>query len=140
VPLAVVGALLSLFFLKQGLNIYSQIGLIMLIGLVTKNAILIVEYGNQRRNGGESAREAIIQAAAIRLRPILMTSFTTIFGILPIALGLGAGGESRRPLGITVVSGLLFSTFLTLVLVPLVYDLLSRFTRAHVEEDGTGPA
>ncbi|MBK7701953.1 MAG: efflux RND transporter permease subunit [bacterium] len=140
VPLAVVGALLSLFFLKQGLNIYSQIGLIMLIGLVTKNAILIVEYGNQRRDGGESAREAIVQAAAIRLRPILMTSFSTIFGILPIALGLGAGGESRRPLGVTVVSGMLFSTFLTLVLVPVVYDLLSRFTRAHVEEDGTGPA
>ena len=140
VPLAVVGALLSLFALKQGLNIYSQIGLIMLIGLVTKNAILIVEYGNQRRDGGESAREAIVQAAAIRLRPILMTSFSTIFGILPIALGLGAGGESRRPLGVTVVSGMLFSTFLTLVLVPVVYDLLSRFTRAHVEEDGPGPA
>ncbi|MBK9304118.1 MAG: efflux RND transporter permease subunit [bacterium] len=138
VPLAVVGALLSLFFLKQGLNIYSQIGLIMLIGLVTKNAILIVEYGNQRRDGGESAREAIVQAAAIRLRPILMTSFSTIFGILPIALGLGAGGESRRPLGVTVVSGMLFSTFLTLVLVPVVYDLLSRFTRAHVEPQEPG--
>ncbi len=138
VPLAVVGALLALFALGQGLNIYSQIGLIMLIGLVTKNAILIVEYGNQRRNGGESAREAIVQAAAIRLRPILMTSFTTIFGILPIAMGLGAGGESRQPLGITVVSGMLFSTFLTLVLVPVVYDLLSRFTHAQVEGDEPG--
>ncbi len=131
VPLAVVGALISLFVLQQSLNIYSQIGLIMLIGLVTKNAILIVEYGNQRRAAGEPVREAIVQAAAIRLRPILMTSLSTVFGILPIALGLGAGGESRRPLGVAVVGGLLFSTFLTLVVVPVVYDILARRTGAR---------
>lgn len=131
VPLAVVGALLSLFALQQSLNIYSQIGLIMLIGLVTKNAILIVEYGNQRRARGEPVREAIANAAAIRLRPILMTSFSTIFGILPIASGLGAGGEARMPLGVAVVGGMLFSTFLTLVVVPVVYTLLARFTPAH---------
>ncbi len=126
VPLAVFGALLTLFIFGQSLNIYSQIGLIMLVGLVTKNAILIVEFGNQLREQGNSIMEAIIQAATIRLRPILMTSFATIFGILPIAIGLGAGAESRRPLGLAVVGGMLFSTFLTLVVVPVVYTLLSR--------------
>ncbi len=135
VPLAVVGAIISLFVLKQSLNIYSQIGLIMLIGLVTKNAILIVEYGNQRRAAGEGVRDAIVQAAAIRLRPILMTSFSTIFGILPIAMGLGAGGEARMPLGVSVVGGMLFSTFLTLVVVPVVYTLFSRWAGAHVERE-----
>jgi multidrug efflux pump len=134
VPLAVFGALLTLFLFKQSLNIYSQIGLIMLIGLVTKNAILIVEFANQLRARGESVSEAIIRAATIRLRPILMTSFATIFGVLPIAIGLGAGAESRRPLGLAVVGGLFFSTFLTLVVVPVVYTLLARFTRERVHE------
>lgn len=130
VPLAVFGALLTLFIFGQSLNIYSQIGLIMLIGLVTKNAILIVEFANQLRSRGASAIDAVIEAATIRLRPILMTSFATIFGILPIAIGLGAGAESRRPLGLAVVGGLFFSTMLTLVIVPVVYTLLARFTRA----------
>jgi multidrug efflux pump len=128
VPLAVFGALLALLIFGQSLNIYSQIGLIMLIGLVTKNAILIVEFSNQLRARGETVVEAVVQAATIRLRPILMTSFATIFGVLPIAIGLGAGAESRRPLGLAVVGGLFFSTFLTLVLVPVVYTLLARFT------------
>jgi len=128
VPLAVFGALLTLLIFGQSLNIYSQIGLIMLIGLVTKNAILIVEFANQRRADGFNLTEAIIEAATIRLRPILMTSFATIFGILPIAIGLGAGAESRQPLGLVVVGGMLFSTFLTLVVVPVVYTLLTRFT------------
>ena len=128
VPLAVFGALLTLFIFKQSLNIYSQIGLIMLIGLVTKNSILIVEFANQLRGRGEAVMEAVIQAATIRLRPILMTSFATVFGVLPIAIGLGAGAESRRPLGLAVVGGLFFSTFLTLVIVPVVYTLLARFT------------
>ncbi len=134
VPLAVFGALLTLFLFKQTLNIYSQIGLIMLIGLVTKNAILIVEFANQLRGRGQPITEAIVQAATIRLRPILMTSFATIFGILPIAIGFGAGAESRRPLGLAVVGGLFFSTFLTLVLVPVVYTLLARFTGVTVRE------
>jgi multidrug efflux pump subunit AcrB len=136
VPLAVVGALLSLYVFKQSLNIYSQIGLIMLIGLVTKNSILIVEYANQLREKGNEVFDAVVEAARIRLRPILMTSFATIFGVLPIAIGLGAGAESRRPLGIAVVGGLVFSTFLTLVLVPVVYTLLSRFTekKVHAED------
>ncbi|MEJ2053828.1 MAG: efflux RND transporter permease subunit, partial [Calditrichaceae bacterium] len=129
VPLAVFGALLSLYVLRESLNIYSQIGLIMLIGLVTKNSILIVEYSNQLRAAGRTIYDGVIEAAKIRLRPILMTSFATIFGVLPIAIGLGAGAESRRPLGIAVVGGMLFSTFLTLVLVPVVYSLLARYTK-----------
>jgi len=93
---------------------------------VTKNAILIVEYANQlRRREGLEVREAVARAARIRLRPILMTSFATIFGTLPIALGIGAGAESRKPLGVAIVGGMLFSTLLTLVVVPVVYTYLS---------------
>ena len=136
VPLAVFGALFTLFIFGQSLNIYSQIGLIMLIGLVTKNAILIVEFSNQLRRQGKSAIDAVIEAATIRLRPILMTSFATIFGVLPIAIGFGAGAESRRPLGLAVVGGLFFSTFLTLVLVPVLYTILSRFVKEGKSEHG----
>jgi len=128
VPLAIFGALLTLFIFGQSLNIYSQIGLIMLIGLVTKNSILIVEFANQQRAQGIPFIEAVVNSSIIRLRPILMTSFATIFGILPIAIGLGAGAESRRPLGLAVVGGMFFSTFLTLLIVPVVYTLLARFT------------
>jgi len=126
VPLAVAGALASLWLMRMSINIYSQIGLIMLIGLVTKNAILIVEYANQRIARGLDVTEAVVGAATIRLRPILMTTLSTVFGVLPIALGLGAGSESRKPLGVAVVGGMLFSTLLTLVLVPVVYSLLAR--------------
>jgi multidrug efflux pump len=136
VPLAVFGALLTLFLFGQSLNIYSQIGLIMLIGLVTKNSILIVEFSNQLRDRGVLLKEAVMQAATLRLRPILMTSFSTIFGILPIAIGLGAGGEARRPLGLAVVGGMLFSTFMTLLIVPLVYMLLARFTEKGDDSEG----
>jgi multidrug efflux pump subunit AcrB len=128
VPLAVLGALFTLYLFGESLNIYSQIGLIMLIGLVTKNGILIVEFANQQRVQGLSIIDAVIEAATIRLRPILMTSFATIFGILPIAIGLGAGAESRRPLGLVIVGGMLFSTFLTLVIIPVVYSFLAKFT------------
>jgi multidrug efflux pump len=143
VPLAVFGALVSLYIFDQTLNIFSRIGLIMLIGLVTKNAILIVEFANQLRTRGRDIVEAVIESAKIRLRPILMTSFSTVFGILPIAIGFGAGAESRRPLGIVVVGGVLFSTFLTLLLVPVVYSLLARFTKAKrvgEDEDTATPA
>jgi multidrug efflux pump len=132
VPLAVAGALLALFAFGQTINIYSQIGLIMLIGLVAKNAILIVEFANQLQERGQRLFEAVAEAATIRLRPILMTSFSTVFGILPIAIGLGAGAEARRPLGIAVVGGVLLSTFLTLIVVPVVYTLLARFTKVQV--------
>ncbi len=131
VPLAVAGALAALFAFGQTMNIYSQIGLIMLIGLVTKNAILIVEFANQLRERGQRLFDAVAEASTIRLRPILMTSFSTVFGILPIAIGLGAGAEARRPLGIAVVGGVLLSTFLTLVVVPVVYTLLARFTKVE---------
>jgi multidrug efflux pump len=133
VPLAVFGALATLFLFRESLNIYSQIGLIMLIGLVTKNSILIVEFSNQLRAQGRDLVNAVIEASTIRLRPILMTSFSTIFGVLPIAIGIGAGAESRRPLGLAVVGGMLFSTFLTLVLVPVLYTVLARFTRLSKE-------
>ena len=136
VPLALVGALVSLFIFGQSLNIYSQIGLVMLIGLVTKNSILIVEFANQLRGRGMMLFDAVMQASRTRLRPILMTSLTIIFGVLPIAIGLGAGGEARRPLGIAVVGGLMFSTFLTLLLVPVVYTLLARFTKQEAASQG----
>lgn len=128
VPLALLGALLSLWYFNQSLNIFSQIGIIMLIGLVTKNGILIVEFANQRKVSGISKDEAVISAAASRLRPILMTSLSTVLGTLPIALALGAGSESRVSMGIAVVGGLILSTFLTLFIVPAIYSFFSRKT------------
>ena len=128
VPLAIVGALLSLWYFNQTSNIFSQIGIIMLIGLVTKNGILIVEFANQRKAAGLEKTEAVISAAISRLRPILMTSLSTVLGILPIALALGAGSESRVSMGIAVIGGLIFSTFLTLFVVPAMYSYLSRKT------------
>jgi multidrug efflux pump len=128
VPLALAGALISIWYFDQTLNIFSQIGIIMLIGLVTKNGILIVEFANQRKAAGLERTEAVISAAISRLRPILMTSLSTVLGILPIALALGAGSESRVSMGIAVVGGLIFSTFLTLFVVPAMYSYLSRKT------------
>jgi multidrug efflux pump len=111
---------------SMNLNLYSLIGLVLLVGLVTKNSILLVEFANQKKAEGLSAEEAMRLAGAIRLRPILMTALSTTIGILPIALGLGAGAESRRPLGVAVVGGMLSSTFLTLYLVPVFYVTLDR--------------
>lgn len=139
VPLAVLGALLTLFGLGMSLNIYSQIGLIMLIGLVAKTSILIVEYANQRRARGRPLEDAVVEASRIRLRPILMTTFATICGVLPIALGLGAGAESRMPLGVAVVGGLVFSTFLTLFVVPVFYSVLARFQRVKEKAPAAEP-
>jgi multidrug efflux pump subunit AcrB len=125
VPLALAGALLSLWIFDATLNIFSEIGMIMLIGLVTKNGILIVEFANQKRKDGLAIREAVFEASAARLRPILMTSLATILGALPIALALGAGSQSRVPLGIVVVGGLLFSLVLTLLVIPSIYTYIA---------------
>ncbi len=125
VPFAISGALLSLFLFGMTLNVFSEIGMIMLIGIVTKNGILIVEFANQKRKLGLSKSDAAFEAAAARLRPILMTSLATIFGALPIALALGAGAQSRVPMGIVIVGGLLFALTLTLFVVPVMYILIS---------------
>ncbi|HQI40648.1 MAG TPA: efflux RND transporter permease subunit [Ignavibacteriaceae bacterium] len=128
VPLALLGALFSLWYFNQTLNIFSEIGIIMLIGLVTKNGILIVEFANQRKATGLTKNEAVISAATARLRPILMTSLSTVLGILPIALAIGAGSESRVSMGIAVIGGLILSTFLTLFIIPAIYSFFSRKT------------
>jgi multidrug efflux pump len=125
VPLAIFGALLTLWAFDFTLNIFSQIGIIMLIGLVTKNGILIVEFANQRKASGMDVKEAIYGAAVARFRPILMTSLSTILGILPIALALGAGAESRVPMGAAVIGGLAFATILTLFIIPAIYTYLT---------------
>lgn len=125
VPLAIAGAVLCLWIFGHTLNIFSQIGMIMLIGLVTKNGILIVEFANKKQKEGLSKRQAVIEAATQRLRPILMTSLATALGALPIALSLGAAATSRIPLGIVVVGGILFSLILSLFVIPAVYTYLS---------------
>ena len=125
VPLALIGALLTMAVTGQTLNIFSQIGLIMLIGMVAKNGILIVEFANQRQKAGLSIMDAVREASVSRFRPILMTSLTTILGIMPLALATGAGAETRVSMGVTVVGGLFFATFLTLFVVPAVYSYLA---------------
>ena len=126
VPLAIAGAVYSLGLAGLSLNIYSQIGLIILIGLVTKNAILIVEFANQLRSRGMEVRQAIVEAASLRFRPIIMTTAATILGALPLALATGAGAAGRRHIGLVLVGGLVISTLLSLFLVPTVYRLLAR--------------
>ncbi len=143
VPLAIAGTLFSLWYFNQTLNIFSEIGIIMLIGLVTKNGILIVEFANQRKATGIDKNEAVQRAAISRFRPILMTSSAMVLGILPIALSLGSSSESRQSLGIAVVGGLIFATFLTLYMIPAIYSFLSRnpkldvidYTQMTVEAD-----
>jgi multidrug efflux pump len=126
VPMAFAGSFLSLWMFDQTWNIFSQIGTIMLIGLVTKNGILIVEFANQKREAGEEKITAVIDAAASRLRPILMTTLATALGALPIALALGSGAQSRVPLGIVIIGGLMFSLILTLFVIPAMYSFMSR--------------
>jgi multidrug efflux pump len=126
VPLALAGAVFSLWFFDQTLNIFSQIGIIMLIGLVTKNGILIVEFANKLREDGLEKLEAVRKASRMRLRPIIMTTLATVLGAMPIALALGAAGESRKGMGIVVMGGLLFSLVLTLYVIPAMYLILSR--------------
>jgi multidrug efflux pump len=136
VPMAITGALLSLWFTGQSINVFSEIGIIMLIGLITKNGILIVEFANQRKEEGMSVRHAVLSAAVSRFRPILMTTLAMIFGTLPIALSLGTSSGSRTSLGIVVVGGLVFAGVLTLFVIPAVYSYLSR-PYARKEHDVT---
>jgi multidrug efflux pump subunit AcrB len=133
-PIAVLGALISLWYFNQTLNIFSQIGIIMLIGLVTKNGILIVEFINQLRERGVNRSTAILDGAVSRFRPILMTSLATVLGAMPIALAIGSGAKSRMSMGIVVVGGLLFSLILTLYVVPAMYSMVSRKKEVVHEE------
>ncbi len=128
VPLAVAGALVGLYLAGSSLNVYSQVGILVLIGLAAKNGILIVEFANQLRNQGKSVSEAILESAQTRLRPVLMTSVSTAIGAVPLVLASGAGAESRFTIGIVVISGVVLSTALTLFLVPLTYSFMARYT------------
>jgi multidrug efflux pump subunit AcrB len=140
VPLALAGALFALWYFNQTLNVFSQIGLIMLVGLVTKNGILIVEFANQRRQlGGLDALAAVRDAAGARLRPILMTTLATILGIVPIALALGAGAESRASMGIAVIGGLIVGGALTLFVIPAVYVVVARRNKVVAQTMSINP-
>ncbi len=136
VPLALIGAMVSLWYFDQTMNIFSQIGIIMLIGLVSKNGILIVEFANQRKATGEPMLEAVKNAAVARFRPILMTSLSTVLGILPMAIATGAGAESRVAMGIAVVGGMVCATFLSLFVIPAIYSYLSSEKVKVIEEKG----
>ena len=126
IPLALVGAVLALFITGTTINIVALIGVIMLAGIVVNNAIVLVDLINQLRAQGQECFDAIMEAGSARLRPILMTSLTTALGLLPMAVGFGDGSEVRAPMAITVIGGLLVSTFLTLIVIPVVYSLLDR--------------
>ena len=133
VPLSMTGALAALYFTGGTLNVYSQIGLITLVGLITKHGILIVEFANQQQEAGKERLEAVVEAATLRLRPILMTTGAMIFGAVPLALAAGAGAESRQQIGWVIVGGMTLGTLLTLFVVPSVYTLLGRVHRERAE-------
>jgi multidrug efflux pump len=135
VPLALAGAVLSLWLFDQTINIFSQIGMIMLIGLVTKNGILIVEFANQQQLKGSNKKVAVVDAAVARFRPILMTSLAMSLGALPLALSLGDASISRMPLGIVIVGGVLFSLVLTLFIIPAIYSFLSTRKKKSVLDE-----
>ena len=130
VPLALTGALLALLLSGISLNIYSQIGIIMLLGLMAKNGILIVEFANQLRDQGYSVHDAILEGAILRFRPVLMTTISTIFGAIPLVIATGAGAESRAAIGVVVLGGLLFAATLTLFIIPVLYNLIARYAKS----------
>ena len=126
IPMALIGVVIVLWALSIPLSVVVFLGLIILAGIVVNNAIVLVDYVNRLRRAGKSKTEALIEAGSIRLRPILMTTMTTVLGLIPMALGLGEGAEIRTPMAITVIAGLLSSTLLTLVVVPTIYSILDR--------------
>ena len=126
VPMGLAGVFLALFLTGQSINVISVIGIVVMVGIVIDNAIVEIDFANQLRRGGMPLREAVIEGSMVRQRPILMSSITTVFGLIPLSLGLGEGAELQRPLGIAVIGGLLFSTFLTLILIPVVYELVEK--------------
>lgn len=130
VPLAITGALFALFWSGISLNIYSQIGIVMLLGLMAKNGILIVEFANQLRDKGYEVKDAILEGAILRFRPVLMTTISTVFGAIPLVIATGAGAESRASIGVVILGGLIFATTLTLFIIPVLYNLLARFAKS----------
>ncbi|MBM3555862.1 MAG: efflux RND transporter permease subunit, partial [Alphaproteobacteria bacterium] len=129
VPLAVTGGFAGLVAFGLTLNVYSQIGMILLIGLMAKNGILVVEFANQLRDQGRDIRDAVLYAAEARLRPILMTSIAMVFGAVPLAFASGAGAESRQAIGVVIIGGVTLSTVMTLYLIPMIYLMLAHFTK-----------
>jgi len=128
-PLALIGVMLALLVSRSTLNVFSMIGLVMLMGLVTKNAILLVDFANHARKAGASVKDALLQAGQIRMRPIIMTTAAMVFGMLPLALALNDGGEIQAPMGRAIIGGLLTSTLLTMIVVPVIYSYLVRDKR-----------
>ena len=126
-PLSFIGAFGLLLLLGNTFNLFSMIGLVLLIGLATKNGILLIDYTNQLRAKGMSVHDALVEAGATRLRPILMTAVSTIAGVLPVALGIGVGSESRQPMAVAIAGGLISSTLLTLAVVPVIYSYIDQF-------------
>ncbi|MCR5176246.1 MAG: efflux RND transporter permease subunit [Anaerovibrio sp.] len=125
-PLAMIGAIMGLFLAGSEISLVSLIGIMMLMGLVTKNAILLIDFAKKRINEGIPCKEALVEAGRIRLRPILMTSVAMVFGMLPIAFGMGPGAESRAPMAHAIIGGVITSTILTMVVIPIIYDLLHQ--------------
>jgi multidrug efflux pump len=140
VPLSMTGALGALWLTGGTLNVYSQIGLVTLVGLITKHGILIVEFANQLQEKGRDRITAVIEAAGLRLRPILMTTGAMVLGALPLAIATGAGAESRQQIGWVIVGGMTFGTILTLFVVPTVYSLVGQVHGAGHKEAGSAPA
>jgi HAE1 family hydrophobic/amphiphilic exporter-1 len=125
-PMGAAGSIIALLLTGQTLNVISIIGMVVLVGLVVDDAIVEIDYTNQLRKSGMGLRESVVEACLVRLRPILMASFSTLFGLIPLALGLERGAELLRPLGIVVIGGLLFSTLFTLILIPVIYELVEK--------------